>query len=152
MAEKGITTPTLAASQNCLALLQQHHHCQLDHPLVHTYVPLRKSAFQTAWQQYGTEIEAFLPNRFRSNKDLNLATFLVPWLMYLRGQSTVGNEICYYFNIRSNKAPTQYIKLLENKKQGRQPHSFCANDFHSQQQITDYHIKLIEMLKAYFKL
>lgn len=152
MAEKGITTPTLAASQNCLALLQQHHHCQLDHPLVHTYVPLRKSAFQTAWQQYGTEIEAFLPNRFRSNKDLNLATFLVPWLMYLSGQSTVGNEICYYFNIRSNKAPTQYIKLLENKKQGRQPHSFCANDFHSGHQIENYQDKLIKMLQSYYKI
>ena len=58
-------------------------------------------------------------------------------------QSTVGNEICYYFNSRSNKAPAQYIKILENKKIGQQPHSFCANDFHSQQQI--------QMLENYFK-
>jgi len=40
---------------------------------------------------------------------------------------------------------------LENKKNGRQPHSFCANDFHSQQQIENYQDKLIQMLENYFK-
>lgn len=152
MAAKGTATPTLSASQNCIALLQQHHSSQLDHPLVHTYVPLRKSGFQTAWQLYRREIEAFLPNKFRTNNDLNLATFLVPWLMYLNGQSTVCNEICYYFNIRSNKAPTQYLKLLEKNKFDQQPHSFCANDFHSKTQIKDYHQKLINFLKQYYSL
>ena len=137
--------------KNCIALLQQHYDCRIDRPLVHTYIPLHKSSFQFAWQHYRTEIEAFLSNHFRSNHDLNLATFLVPWLMFLNRKSTVGNEICYYFNIRSNKAPAQYIKLLENKKNGRQPHSFCANDFHSQQQIENYQDKLIQMLENYFK-
>ena len=151
MSGRGTDTPTLSASKNCITLLQQHYDCHIDRPLVHTYIPLHKSSFQFAWQHYRTEIEAFLSNRFRSNHDLNLATFLVPWLMFLNRKSTVGNEICYYFNIRSNKAPAQYIKLLENKKNGRQPHSFCANDFHSQQQIENYQDKLIQMLENYFK-
>lgn len=152
MAAKGTITPTLAASQNCIRLLKQKHTCHLDNPLVHTYVPLRKSSFQTAWQHYRQQIEGFLANKFRTNQDLNLATFLVPWLMYLDGQSILSNEICYYFNIRSKKAPTQYLKLLEKKQHGQQPHSFCANDFHSCQQIEDYQNQLTDMLKDYFKI
>nr|Q9RGR0.1 RecName: Full=Capsular polysaccharide phosphotransferase LcbA; AltName: Full=Stealth protein LcbA [Neisseria meningitidis]AAF21950.1 LcbA [Neisseria meningitidis]AEQ62071.1 LcbA [Neisseria meningitidis]CCP19790.1 capsule phosphotransferase [Neisseria meningitidis] len=152
MATKGTITPTLSASQNCIRLLNQRYDCNLDHPLVHTYVPLRKSGFQTAWQYYREEIKAFLPNKFRTNQDLNLATFLVPWLMYLDGKSIPNNDICYYFNIRSNKAPTQYLKLLQKNEDNQQPHSFCANDFHSEQQLYDYHAKLIAMLKDYFKI
>lgn len=150
MAEKGTSTPTLSASQNCTRLLQQHYPCHIDRPLVHTYVPLRKSAFQTARQHYQEHIENFLPNKFRSSKDLNLATFLVPWLMYLDGQSALSNEICYYFNIRSNNAPAQYRKLLASNGNGRQPHSFCANDFHSEQHIEKYDEKLINILKYYY--
>lgn len=152
MAEKGTITPTLAASQNCIRLLKQKHTCHLDHPLVHTYIPLRKSSFQTAWQYYRQEIEAFLPNKFRTNRDLNLATFLVPWLMYFEGRSIPNNDICYYFNIRSNKAPTQYRKLLQKKQDGQQPHSFCANDFHSTGNIPNYQKKLVSMLKNYYQI
>ncbi|QMT31901.1 Stealth CR1 domain-containing protein [Alysiella filiformis] len=152
MQSKGVQTPTLSASQNSMALLQHHHGCQIDNPLVHTYVPLRKSLFQAAWKLYADEIKAFLPNAFRSNHDLNLATFLVPWLMYLNGVATFSNDVCYYFNIRSNKAPAQYRKLLHQNAHHQQPHSFCANDFHSQQQIDNYHSKLIEMLRAYFQI
>lgn len=150
MAEKGVSTPTLLASQNCIRLLQQHHSCNIDYPLVHTYIPLRKSGFQAAWQHYQEHIENFLPNKFRSSEDLNLATFLVPWLMYLNKQSTLGNEICYYFNIRSNNAPTQYLKLLQKKRYGQQPHSFCANDFHSELKLVSYKDQLINMLQNYY--
>lgn len=152
MAEKGSVTPTLSATQNCIRLLKQNYACHLDNPLVHTYVPLRKSSFQTAWQYYQEEIKAFLPNKFRTNQDLNLATFLVPWLMYLEGKSIPKNEICYYFNIRSNKAPTQYLKLLQKKQYGQQPHSFCANDFNSIKSIPDYQEKLVSMLKSYYQI
>lgn len=152
MAMKGKLTPTLAASQNSITLLNKHYSNQIDRPLVHTYVPLRKSAFQTVWQKYNSDILAFLSNRFRTNQDLNLATFLVPWLMYLNGQSIVDTEICYYFNIRSNNAVMQYQKLLKKNKLGQQPHSFCANDFHSNQQIKNYQEPLIEILKNYFNV
>lgn len=152
MVAKGTITPTLAASQNCIRLLKQNYACNLDHPLVHTYIPLRKSCFQTVWNHYEEEIKAFLPNKFRTNQDLNLATFLVPWMMYLNGHSTMGNEICYYFNIRSRKALTQYRKLLENNQNGQQPHSFCANDFHSDLKLVNYKDLLETMLQNYYNL
>lgn len=153
MKDKGTITPTLSASLNCIQLLRQlYNTCQIDSPLVHTYIPLRKSSFQTAWQYYQEEIKTFLPNKFRTNQDLNLATFLVPWIMYLEGKSVPNNDICYYFNIRSNKAPTQYSKLLQKNANNQQPHSFCTNDFNSKQQIDSYQAKLTEMLKNYFKL
>ncbi|KPN71182.1 stealth conserved region 3 domain-containing protein [Neisseria sp. 83E34] len=150
MRNKGVMTPTLSASLNSIKLLSKYYSAQIDAPLVHTYVPLRKSAYEKAWDIFNTEIKAFLHNKFRTNQDLNLATFLIPWLMYLDGQSFMAHEICYYFNIRSPHAESQYRALLQLKQSDSAPHSFCANDFNSQNQIDNYQEKLISALKQYF--
>lgn len=152
MQQKGIMTPTLAASLNGIGLLQKQHDHLIDMPLVHTYVPLKKSMYELAWQLYRDEIQAFLPNRLRTNYDLNMATFLVPWLTYLQGHAVFTREICYYFNIRSAHAPVQYAKLLKKNHAGQQPHSFCANDFNSIKNIPDYQKKLISMLENYYHI
>lgn len=145
MSKKETDTPTHSASKTVLYYYNYH----IDCPLIFFCLKTAVNLFGDT--TYRTEIKAFLSNYF-SNHDLNFATFLVPYVdVFLNMQSTVGNEICYYFNSRSNKAPTQYIKLLENKKIGQQPHSFCANDFHSQQQIENYQDKLIQMLENYLK-
>jgi capsular polysaccharide phosphotransferase lcbA len=152
MQKKGVMTPTLHASFNCINLLKRRYSSFINMPLVHTYVPLKKSIYNLAWEQFETEIRSFLPNKLRTNYDLNMATFLVPWLMYLEGQSVFTHEICYYFNIRSAHALTQYCKLLNNKRVERQPHSFCANDFNSLRSIPNYQDKLITMLKNYYQI
>lgn len=151
MQEKGVMTPTLFACMNSQRLIGQHYDANLDAPLVHTYIPLKKSYFHKAWQLFGDDITRFLPNQFRSNNDLNLATFLVPYLMYLDGKSAVRREICYYFNIRTNNAKAQYEKLLQKKLAGGPPHSFCANDFHSQVEAPNFRENLENFLKEYFK-
>lgn len=150
MRARGIATPTLFAATNSGNLLKQTYNADIDMPLVHTYIPLKKSAFEMAWLLFYEQIQDFMPNKFRSNNDLNLATFLVPWLMYLNGQSVFVREICYYFNIRSNNALIQYKKLLSKKVASSQPHSFCANDFNSEDNIPDYHNHLEKMLKEYY--
>lgn len=150
MKNKGVVTPTLFACLNCQALLNKTHHTIIDNTLVHTYMPLKKSNFEKAWQLYGDEIVNFLPNKFRRNNDLNLATFLVPYLMYLEGNSSFVQEICYYFNIRSNNADIQYNKLLQKKFFGEPPHSFCANDFNGEQSTPDFKENLEHFLKSYF--
>lgn len=152
MKKKGMITPTLSASLNSINLLQRDHDTFIDMPLVHTYVPLKKSMYEAAWQKYEHEIRAFLPNRLRTNDDLNMATFLVPWLAYLDGKSVFTREICYYFNIRSAHAPIQYAKLLKKNHCGQQPHSFCANDFNSIKNIPNYQEKLVSMLKNYYQI
>lgn len=152
MRNRGIGTPTLFAASNSGKLLQETYGVNIDMPLVHTYIPLKKSAFELAWNLFPEHINGFLPNKFRSNNDLNLATFLVPWLMYINGNSVFVREVCYYFNIRTNNALVQYKKLLNKKDDGRQPHSFCANDFHSQKNIPNYQQHLESMLRAYYDL
>ena len=152
MQKKGTITPTLCASFNSIKLLKNKHNHLINMPLVHTYIPLKKSIYQLAWQLYEQEILSFLTNKLRTNKDLNMATFLVPWLMYLEGQSVATREICYYFNICSANAPAQYAKLLSKNNLGEQPHSFCANDFNSKNNLPDYQEKLISMLGAYYKI
>ena len=108
--------------------------------------------YELACQKYENEIRSFLPNKLRTNDDLNMATFLVPWLTYLNGKAVFTREVCYYFNIRSAHAPMQYAKLLRNKSKGTQPHSFCANDFNSIKNIPNYQEKLVSMLKNYYQI
>lgn len=151
MKDKGVMTPTLFACSNCQLLLKKDYSVEIDMPLVHTYIPLKKSYFEKAWQLYGDRIQEFLANKFRSNHDLNLATFLVPYLMYLNGKSVACTEVCYYFNIRSSNAKIQYKKLLQLKDEDKQPHSFCANDFNSQEQTSHFHKDLTDFLQSYFK-
>ncbi len=150
MTYKGVKTPTLAASLNVQQLLQKKFSRLVDSPLVHTYVSLKKSFFVKVWQEYAAEIESFLMNKFRANNDLNLATFFVPWYMYLSKESVITPEICYYFNVRSAHAMLQYRKLLLAKDQDRAPHSFCANDFSSDQQMVGYREQLESMLQKYY--
>lgn len=152
MKQKGIMTPTLFACSNCQPLLKNISQTDVDVPLVHTYIPLKKSYFEKAWTLYGDTITAFLPNQFRGNNDLNLATFLVPYLMYFDGKSATKAEICYYFNIRSPHALTQYRQLLQKKSQNEAPHSFCTNDFNSQDAIPNFKEHLENFLKSYFDL
>lgn len=131
MQAKGADTPTLSASLKSVSLLNKDFGFSIDHPLVHTYVPLRKSMFEEAWRFYRFELKSFLSNKFRTNADLNMATFFVPWLSYIRGSAVPSRDICYYFNARS-PAAASYFKALEiAKKKGTLPHSFCANDFSS---------------------
>lgn len=132
MRQRGVHTPTLQASTFSCELLRKKYFCEIDTPLVHTYVPLKKSCFEKAWEIYPEEINSFLHSKFRGNNDLNLATFLVPWLSYLEGKSVIERDICYYFNIRSTASRKFYNELLTCNKNKLMPHSFCANDFTSE--------------------
>ncbi|MDK4564075.1 stealth family protein [Kingella kingae] len=150
MRKRGVITPTLTASERSIELLRRFYNHSVDNPLIHTYIPLKKSAFEKVWGMYETEVNSFLGNKFRTNTDLNMASFLVPWSMYLSGESVSKREICYYFNIRSAHSISQYKKLLSKKEKGEQPHSFCANDFNSKQAVNQYQENLIEMLSLYY--
>ena len=153
MYAKGTSTPTLLASMNSRRLLRKLYGQELNvqTPLIHSYIPLKKSVFEKIWSVFKEEIESFLSNRFRGKNDLNLATFFVPYAMYLEGKSVLTPEICYYFNIRSANAKAQYKKLLNKKHSSNQPHSFCANDFNGKQHISNYSEQLAKVLEAYYK-
>lgn len=153
MEKKGCVTATLKASLNSRNILKNITNIYPSQTLVHTYVPLKKSTFDQVWQMYEQRIKEFLPNRFRGENDLNLATFLVPWQMYSAGQSVVTNEVCYYFNIRSNHALQQYKKLLNMKSQKVIAHSFCANDFSALNQKNKRCVgrDLVQMLDKYYQ-
>lgn len=149
---KGHHTPTLLAALHSRNLLKQSFGCHVCRPLIHTYVPLKKSMYELAWTLYNSEIKSFLHNQFRGNQDLNMATFLVPWLMYVQSLSSISNDICYYFNVRSPHAKQQYQKLL-CRVEADQPHSICANDFHSDNNhsyMKHYRQELVRFLDKYF--
>lgn len=150
MYKKEKITPTLSASKNSINLLNQFYNTKLDMPLVHTYIPLKKSIYEKAWKLYQSQFSEFLSNRLRSNNDFNLANFLVPWLMYFEGKAMPKQEICYYFNIRSPQALSQYKKLLFKKSNGEQPHSFCANDFYSSCDVYRFRDRLIDTLDSFY--
>ncbi|ELY6274553.1 Stealth CR1 domain-containing protein [Cronobacter muytjensii] len=152
MAQRGSTTPALSASLNARTLLADDTGFTPDAPLAHTYVPLRKSMFTEARQRYRQQIDAFLSCKFRSDNDLNLPTFLVPWLAYIRGMAAPARDICYYFNVRSPAAKMHYRALIDRRPHDGAPHSFCANDFSSRNtSIHHYQDQLIDMLETYFE-
>lgn len=153
MRSRGLITPTLTASEHTIQLLKAHYpELNIDAPLAHTYMPLRKSAFQKAWGLFENEISNFLTNKVRNNFEINMASFLVPWLMYLDGYSVPKREICYYFNIRSTHAQTQYRKLLFKKNHNYMPHSFCINDSSSQNADDHYASYFKVFMDDYFEI
>lgn len=148
---RGIDTPTLSASLSSIKLLNRNYKILIDNSLVHTYIPLKKSIFNLAWDNYSESIFKFLDNKFRTNNDLNIATFLVPWLAYINGKAVPARDICYYFNIRSNSAIDNYRALRNALQKGVSPHSFCANDFNTEREsIDNYNGLLITALENYF--
>lgn len=150
MNAKGVKTPTQYASKNSNEIIFEKFGQIIDTPLVHTYVPLKKSVFDECYQENIVKIEKFLNNKFRGQEDINLATFLVPWSMYLSGKSVITSEICYYFNIRSPHALMQY-KKLNSKKVKSAPHSICVNDFKvSDFNLDDYKVNLTKFLNRYY--
>lgn len=151
MRERGVDTPTLSASQRGAQILANANAPEIDRPLVHTYIPLRKSMFDLAWSRHEEFIRTFLPNRFRGTNDLNLASFFVPWLAYLEGLAVPACDICYYFNVRSPAASTHYRELLSKQAVGQSPHSFCANDFQADDKSGEYCQQLQSMLQLYFR-
>lgn len=152
MQERGTNTPTLSASLQASDTFERDFKILIDTPLVHTYVPLRKSIFEEAWRLYETKINGFLSNKFRTNHDLNLATFFVPWLSYITGKATPARDICYYFNIRSTAARSYFKALKQARKDGVLPHSFCANDFNTHKATLEkYNLLLKEALKYQFE-
>ena len=153
MRKRGVETPTLKASFKSIDLINRHYSYDIKNTLVHTYFPLKKSGYERAWALFHDEITEFLPNKFRGHNDINMASFLVPWLLYCEAKAIEKIDICYYFNIRTRHALTRYEKLLKLKERNASPHSFCANDFTSNKdnRLPDYHERLIAMLETYYK-
>ncbi|WP_052696982.1 stealth family protein [Pantoea sp. SM3] len=151
MKANGRPTATLLACTNCNVLFNDKFQTTFDNTLTHTYVPLKKSHYEKAHQLFEKEILSFSTNKFRSNNDLNVATFLVPYLQYSLQKSTPALDICTYFNIRSPSAKTFYRELLNAKKNHKLPHSFCANDFSSKEfDDNDYQHSLTTFLQSFF--
>ncbi|MCZ7833613.1 stealth family protein [Atlantibacter hermannii] len=150
MQSRGIITPTLSASLKVSEILYKKFNVIIDIPLVHSYVPLKKSMFQLVWDENREYIESFISNKFRTNDDLNIATCLVPWYSYLKGFATIERDICYYFNIRSPVAKYYYLALCKLSSH-ELPHSFCTNDFASSGKVVpNYQSSLINMLNYFF--
>lgn len=144
-------TPTLSASLKVGEIFKRDFNIDIDTPLVHTYVPLRKSMFEYVWRIYEADISSFLSNKFRTNEDLNLATFMVPWFTFIKGGAIPARDICYYFNIRSPAAKKHYIRLKKVKSTEMCPHSFCANDVTASIDGYDgYQFELISLLRFFY--
>jgi len=126
-------TATSIACHNSNALFMEEFGLSFNRNLVHTYVPLRKTYYQLAHENFGGSMTCFFPNKFRSFTDINMATFFVPYLQYVHGAAAPRVDISYYFNIRSPAADFFYDRLLDAKFHNCLPHSFCANDFSSEE-------------------
>lgn len=143
-------TATMQANINVYRLLKQKYpQWAFDTLLVHSAKALTKSGFDLAWHLFETEIQAFLPNKFRSTNDLNLAAFLVPHLLYAEKQAIFWTELCDYFDVTTPVAQTHYNNLLYKKKYGFMPHSVCINTFRSDRMQPNFKRDLNIFLREY---
>ena len=136
--KNGIITPTLQASLNSLKIINKNFGINfIDRPLIHTYIPLNKQVFNYCYNLCYENIKKFSINKFRSKEDLNMATFFVPWVMYLKGRAFENIDICYYLNINSKSFCNDVENL--NKIIGTKyaPHSFCLNDVNTNNKNLD---------------
>lgn len=124
-------TATAIACKNSNDIFSHSFDMSFSKGIIHSYVPLQKKYYALAYENYSKEIYGFLPNKFRSDTDINMATFFIPYLQYILGAAIPRIDISYYFNIRSPSAKFFYARLLDAKASQSLPHSFCANDFSS---------------------
>lgn len=143
-------TATMNANSGTYQLLKQKYpEFEFDTLFVHSAKSLTKSGFEEAWRLFGAEIKAFLPNKFRSPNDLNLAAFLVPHLMYAEKQAIFWTELCDYFDITKPSAQMRYANLLEKKENHFQPHTICVNSYRSHEKMSHFKDKLNDFLHQY---
>lgn len=150
LVSNGKMTPTLRAIQNSNELLYKIYKSKGVCSLVHTYFPLRKSIFSKIYKEYyeSHETNNFFINKFRSENDINFASYLVPWAMYFEKVACVSKDICHYFNIRSPHGYRVMNNLIVLNKYGMMPHSFCANDFATKEYEK---VNAKSLLKNFFK-
>lgn len=128
VSSKRVTATTLACG-NSIELLDKFYGIRPTYLLQHTYIPLKKEMFIYANRIFCNEINSFQVNKFRSKNDINVATYLIPWMMYVEGVAQISRDICSYFNWRSNDGRAKMELLLAWKKEGFRPDSICSNDF-----------------------
>ena len=122
-------TATLSATINsCNILKYSYPNIKIDRPLMHTYIPLKKSIFKYVCENQENVIEKFSKYKFRSIHDINFATFYVPWVMYIDGYSFENVDVSYYTNINSRACNSILDSLIRKKEINILPHSFCIND------------------------
>ena len=146
-------TATMQANINVYRLLKQKYpQWAFDTLLVHSAKALTKSGFEQAWYLFENEIKAFLPNKFRSINDLNVAAFLVPHLLYAEKKALFWTELCDYFDIAIPMANTHYKNLLHKKHIGFKPHAICVNTYRSDNISPFFQKNLHEFLNTYFNV
>ena len=142
-------TATTFACRNSTNLLKIKYGIIPNYSIQHTYIPLKKSFFSFANDLFRDKIEEFYVNKFRSKNDINVATYLIPWMMYFEGKAQLSRDICNYFNCRSSDGKAQMEFLLKNRASGYMPDSICANDFIKKEETDLTFYK--DFLEKYFK-
>jgi hypothetical protein len=123
--------PTQIASMNCNNLLKKYFSSLLINPInlfAHTFHPQLRSINFEIEEIFKKEIDEMRFSKFRSSKDLNVATFLHHYFSYLKGKSILNQTDCMYFNVASKSADTYYRSILARKNTAHQVSSICLNN------------------------
>lgn len=145
-------SPTQWAAKNSRALLLDKTGFWVDTMFAHTFHPQVKSIHQEIDMLWHHEVSLCRKNRFRSDSDLNTASFLHHHLALIRGKAIATRTRCMYFNIRDKQAEKLYANLLANKGTDKSTHSVCLNDKVSNNinALDNFEIKLRKFLDTYY--
>lgn len=145
-------TPTQWAAKNSRDMIYKHFGHFPNAMFAHTFHPQLRSLNEAIEQRWSDVFNSFRLNRFRSDNDLAVATFLHHHYAILSGKAIAKKTSCMYFNVRSIASKQIYKTLLARKGKSAAPYSMCLNDTISTSSSGDfdYQFEMTDFLEKYF--
>lgn len=144
-------TPTYYAVRNACRLLNITDDSMPIWYCSHTFFPQLKSISSQVFKVYRSSILEMCKYKFRSCKDIPLASFMNQYYALFTGRAVLAQTEYFYFNIRSPSAILKYSELLSLRDTSVAPYSMCLNDFHEENAgWSDWESQMIEFLNRYY--
>jgi hypothetical protein len=138
--------PTVKAAKNARKLISEKTGYCFNRRMAHMYHPQLKSVNSTIEKAFIDHYHLSRLNKFRSDTDILVASFMYPYMGYLLGKVHFKREKGIYIKIREKSALEKYNRILNSVKLDKF-NVICANDYIPPNfDFEDYHEKFNEFL------
>ena len=123
-----LATPMDHACGNVARLMREVYGAAPQWQILHSFhAQTRRSSHESLQLIRARQCE-FFENRFRSNADYNIASFMTHCVGAQSGRTVVADYRCMYFGHSNRGASFRYDALLDLQGSALCPDTFCVND------------------------
>jgi len=116
------------ASRNTRNLLAERFGVTIEKQILHSFHALRKTSLARCAEILEDADLVFYDQRFRSDRDFNIASLMSHYVGYLESQAVPSRSSCMHFSIHSAGAQFCYEAMLSLKGREGCPDTLCVND------------------------